>query len=224
MTDELFSKLPQNRYDEQSKEKKRAKVSAFKLATNPGNANVWPRTLRGLQTVHYWLGLTHSLCRGVSTTTYMCPSWPLLAPRAQRCQWSHSGQPWSRHSSSSCCIAADQATMLTDRVHIQVWDLSPRTAAPYLEGAAGAGLAQPDDAVQIVGGDALVLLLDETKCGEVEAGLLALSVFQHRGQLVDGAPVSRRQASWGHVLALSARRPFRKESRDRIFWLTRQTD
>lgn len=89
--------------------------------------------------------------------------------------------------------------MLTDRAHIQVWDLSPRTAAPYLEGAAGAGLAQPDDAVQIVGGDALVLLLNETERGEVEAGLLALSVFQHRGQLVDGAPVNRRQASGVHV-------------------------
>lgn len=148
----------------------------------------------------------------------MSPSWPLLAPRAQRCQWSHPGQPWSRHSSSSsCCIAADQATMLTDRVHIQVWDLSPRTAVPYLEGAAGAGLAQPDDAVQIVGGDALVLLLDETERGEVEAGLVALSVFQHRGQLGDGAPVSRRRASWVHV-------GLPKESRERSFWLTRQID
>lgn len=86
--------------------------------------------------------------------------------------------------------------MLTDRVHIQVWDLSPRTAAPYLKGAAGAGLAQPGDAVQIVGGDGLILLLDETEHGEVEAGLMALSVFQHRGQLIDEAPDSQRGTSW----------------------------
>lgn len=87
----------------------------------------------------------------------------------------------------------DQATMLTDHVHIQVWDLSPRRAAPYLEGAAGAGLTQPDDAVQIVGGDGLILLLDETERGEVEAGLLAVSIFQHGGQLIDGAPDSQEE-------------------------------
>lgn len=69
--------------------------------------------------------------------------------------------------------------------------MSPRRAAPYLEGAAGAGLTQPDDAVQIVGGDGLILLLDETERGEVEAGLLAVSIFQHRGQLIDGAPDSQ---------------------------------
>lgn len=81
--------------------------------------------------------------------------------------------------------------MLTDHVHVQVWDLSPQRAAPYLEGAAGAGLTQPDDAVQIVGGDGLILLLNETERWEVEAGLLAVSIFQHRGQLIDGAPDSQ---------------------------------
>ena len=33
----------------------------------------------------------------------------------------------------------------------------------YLEGAADAALAEPSDAVQIVGGDGLILLLDEAE-------------------------------------------------------------
>lgn len=49
--------------------------------------------------------------------------------------------------------------------------------------------------MQIVGGGSLVLLLDETERWEVEAGLLALSVFQHGGELIDGASFSRRQTS-----------------------------
>lgn len=129
--------------------------------------------------------------------TYMSLSWLLLARWARRSQWSPSGRPRSPHSSSSCCIAADQAAALGDCASIQVRRVTSR---PYLEGAAGAGLAQPDDAVQIVGGDGLVLLLDETERREVESGLLALSVFQHGGELIDGAPCSGRQTSWApHV-------------------------
>lgn len=45
--------------------------------------------------------------------------------------------------------------------------------------------------MQIVGGDGPVLLLDETERREVEAGLLARSVFQHGGELIDGAPFKR---------------------------------
>lgn len=71
-------------------------------------------------------------------------------------------------------------------------------AAPsvlYLEDAAGAALAQPGDAVQIVGGDGLILLFDEAESGEVEAGLLAVPILQHRGQLVYGAPFNKRRTS-----------------------------
>lgn len=49
--------------------------------------------------------------------------------------------------------------------------------------------------MQIVGGDGLVLPLDETESWEVEAGLLVLSVFQHGGELMNGAPFSRRETS-----------------------------
>lgn len=69
-------------------------------------------------------------------------------------------------------------------------------AAPaYLERAAGATLAQSGDAVQIVGGDGLVLLLDEAEGREVEACLLAFPILQHGGQLIYGAPFNRRRTS-----------------------------
>ena len=65
----------------------------------------------------------------------------------------------------------------------------------YLKGAAGAALAEPGDAVQIVGGDGLILLLYEAERREVEAGLLAIPVLQHGGQLIYGAPFNRRRTS-----------------------------
>lgn len=65
----------------------------------------------------------------------------------------------------------------------------------YLEHAAGAALAQTGDAVQVVGGDGLVLLLDEAERREVEAGLLTLAILQHGGELIDGAPFNRRRTS-----------------------------
>jgi len=65
----------------------------------------------------------------------------------------------------------------------------------YLEGAAGAALTQSGDAVKIVGGDGLILLLDEAESWEVEASPLAVSVLQHGGQLILGAPFSKRQTS-----------------------------
>lgn len=65
----------------------------------------------------------------------------------------------------------------------------------HLEHAAGAALAETSDAVQVVGGDGLILLLDEAEGREVEAGLLTLTVLQHGGELVDGAPFNRRRTS-----------------------------
>lgn len=64
-----------------------------------------------------------------------------------------------------------------------------------LEIAAGAALAESGDAVQIVGGDGLILLLDEAERREVEASLLAVSVLQHGGQLIYGAPFNKRRTS-----------------------------
>jgi len=57
-----------------------------------------------------------------------------------------------------------------------------------LESAAAAALAQSGDAVQIVGGHGLVLLLDEAERREGESGVLAVAVLQHGGELVLGAP------------------------------------
>lgn len=65
----------------------------------------------------------------------------------------------------------------------------------YLEGAAGAALAQAGDAVQIVGGDGLILLFDEAERREVKAGLLAIPILQHGGQLICGAPFKKRRTS-----------------------------
>lgn len=65
----------------------------------------------------------------------------------------------------------------------------------YLECAAGAALAESGDAVQIVGGDGLILLLDEAERREVEAGLLAIPILQHSGELIYGAPFNRRRTS-----------------------------
>lgn len=66
-------------------------------------------------------------------------------------------------------------------------------AAPaYLECAAGAGLTETGDAVQIVGGDGLILLLGEVECREVEASLMANPILQHSGHRVYGAPFNKR--------------------------------
>lgn len=65
----------------------------------------------------------------------------------------------------------------------------------YLEAAAGAALAESGDAVQIVGGDGLILLLDEAERREVEAGLLTIAVLQHGGQLIYRAPFNKRRTS-----------------------------
>lgn len=70
-----------------------------------------------------------------------------------------------------------------------------RAAPPYLERAAGAALTQSGDAVQIVGGYGLILLLDETERREVEAGLLAIPILQHSSELIYWAPFNRRRTS-----------------------------
>lgn len=56
-----------------------------------------------------------------------------------------------------------------------------------LECAAGAPLTEPGDAVEVVGGHGLVLLLNEAEGRETEAGALAVSVLDHGGELVFGA-------------------------------------
>lgn len=70
--------------------------------------------------------------------------------------------------------------------------LEVHASTPYLEGAAGAALTESGDAVQVVSGDGLILLLDETERREVEACLLAIPVLQHGGELIYGAPFNRR--------------------------------
>ena len=73
--------------------------------------------------------------------------------------------------------------------------LEMHAVSSHLEGAAGAALTELGDAVQIVGGDGLILLLDEAERWEVEAGLLAIPVLQHGGELIYGAPFNKRQTS-----------------------------
>lgn len=73
--------------------------------------------------------------------------------------------------------------------------LEMRAAHSYLERAAGAALTESGDAVQIVGGDGLILLLNEAEGREVEAGLLAVPILQHSGELIYGAPFNRRRTS-----------------------------
>lgn len=80
-------------------------------------------------------------------------------------------------------------------VELVVFLLEMRGATSYLEGAAGAALAESGDAVQIVGGDGLILLLGEAERREVEAGLLAISVLQHGGEMIFGAPFNTRRTS-----------------------------
>lgn len=65
----------------------------------------------------------------------------------------------------------------------------------YLEGAASAALTEPGYAVQVVRGDGLILLLNEAKRREEEAGLLAVSVLQHGGHLIYRAPFNKRRTS-----------------------------
>lgn len=65
----------------------------------------------------------------------------------------------------------------------------------YLESVAGAALTESGDAVQIVGGDGLILLLDEAERREVEAGPLAVPILQHCGELLYGAPFNKRRTS-----------------------------
>lgn len=55
--------------------------------------------------------------------------------------------------------------------------LEMHAAPAYLECAAGAGLTETGDAVQIVGIDGLILLPGEAECREVEASLFCLTPF-----------------------------------------------
>ena len=65
----------------------------------------------------------------------------------------------------------------------------------YLKGVTGGALAESGDAVKVVGGDRLVLLLNEAECREKEAGPLAVPILQHGGHLIYGAPFGTRRTS-----------------------------
>lgn len=70
-----------------------------------------------------------------------------------------------------------------------IW-LAPQLQHPtqfYLELGAGALLTETRDTVKVVGGDGLVLLLNETEGREVESSMLAFSIFNHWGHRVFGA-------------------------------------
>lgn len=95
------------------------------------------------------------------------------------------------------CCGSDQVERRELR---RIWlelENSARNAcsASYLEGVAGAALAEPGNAVQVVGGDGLVLLLDKAERREEEAGLLAIPVLQHGGHRIYGAPFNKRRTS-----------------------------
>lgn len=49
--------------------------------------------------------------------------------------------------------------------------------------------------MEIVGGECLILLLDEAEHQEEEAGLLAVSILQYGDELIYRAPFSRRGTS-----------------------------
>lgn len=68
---------------------------------------------------------------------------------------------------------------------VQGVPLSPVGA--LLKCAAGALLTQPGDAVKEVGRHSLILLLNEAKGWEVEAGSLAVSILNHGGESILGA-------------------------------------
>lgn len=70
--------------------------------------------------------------------------------------------------------------------------LEIHTLPSYLEGAAGSALAESGDAVQIAGGDGLILLLNEVEHWEAEASLLAIFILQRGSQLINGAPFNKR--------------------------------
>lgn len=74
---------------------------------------------------------------------------------------------------------------------------------PNLEVAAGTGLAEPGDTVQVVGGHSLVLLFQEPEGGEWEAGVVAVSVLKHRRHLVLRTPVWCWENTAGLMLVLN---------------------
>lgn len=63
--------------------------------------------------------------------------------------------------------------------------------------------SQSGDAVQIVGGDGLILLLNEAEHWEVEESLLAISILQRGSQLINGAPFNKRWSSQAPQLHLT---------------------
>lgn len=58
----------------------------------------------------------------------------------------------------------------------------------YLELGTGGTFTESGDAVEVVGGDGLVLLLNKTEGREAEASFLAVTILQHGGKLILRAP------------------------------------
>lgn len=61
----------------------------------------------------------------------------------------------------------------------------------YLELGAGGGFTKSGDAVEVVGGNGLVLLLDKAEGREAKASLLTVSILQHGGHLILRAPLRK---------------------------------
>lgn len=72
----------------------------------------------------------------------------------------------------------------------EFWHLRSLT---HLKLAAFADLAEPGDAVQIVGGNRLTLLFEEPEGGEREASVVAVAVLVHDRHLVPGTPEKRKK-------------------------------
>lgn len=63
----------------------------------------------------------------------------------------------------------------------------------YLELGAGAGFTKPGDAVEVVGGNGLVLLLNKAEGREAKASLLTVSILRHAGKLILRAPARKEE-------------------------------
>lgn len=79
------------------------------------------------------------------------------------------------------------------RTHLAIFEHSVHSESLlYLELGAGAGFTKPGDAMEVVGGKGLVLLLDKAEGWEAEASPLTVSILQHGGEQILRAPFEKR--------------------------------
>lgn len=82
------------------------------------------------------------------------------------------------------------------RIHLALFEHSVHSESLlYLELGAGAGFTKPGDAMEVVGGNGLVLLLDKAEGWEAKASLLTVSVLQHGGEQILRAPFEKTYIS-----------------------------